>query len=92
MCLGIPGRIVDLSGAPDLLQVDVAGTERSIHVGCLDGEPLCVGDWILVHSGIALEKIDEATARRSLAFLAEYTEDPPEHAWAGSGGSGRGRG
>lgn len=78
MCLGIPGRITSLPAEePLLLEVEVAGQVRSIHVGCLEGEALVPGDWILVHSGIALEKIDRATAERSLAFLAEYTEDAP---------------
>lgn len=78
MCLGIPGRITAFPPEePLLLEVEVAGSVRSIHVGCLEGEALAEGDWILVHSGIALEKIDLATAERSLAFLSEYTEDAP---------------
>nr|WP_248959236.1 HypC/HybG/HupF family hydrogenase formation chaperone [Sphaerisporangium perillae] len=70
MCLGIPGEIVEiLSDRPDLAKVDVSGVRRAINIGLLEGEPLAPGDWILIHVGFALSKIDEAEARSALDFL-----------------------
>ncbi|GGK75973.1 hydrogenase assembly protein HupF [Sphaerisporangium melleum] len=70
MCLGIPGEIVEiLSDRPDLAKVDVSGVRRAINIGLLEGEPLAPGDWVLIHVGFALSKIDEAEARSALDFL-----------------------
>ena len=75
MCLGIPGRVVGwIEGQPELARVDVAGRERAVHVGLLAPDLPQVGEWIVIHSGFAMDRIDEATARQSLAFLADYTE------------------
>ena len=75
MCLGIPGRVVGwIDGQPDLAQVDVAGRVRAVHVGLLSPDLPRIGDWIVIHSGFAMDRIDEETARQSLAFLADYTE------------------
>ena len=74
MCLGIPGRVVAIGGGhADLAEVDVAGMTRRINVGLLSGETLQPGDWILIHAGFAMQKIDAETARESLAFLSHYT-------------------
>lgn len=70
MCLGIPGRIVELDEANDqLASVDVAGVVRRINVGLLEDDPAEVGDWVLIHVGFAMSKIDEAEARRALDGL-----------------------
>lgn len=70
MCLGIPGEIVELgAGSPDLALADVSGVRRAINVALLDDEGLGVGDWVLIHVGFALSKIDEAEARRALDML-----------------------
>lgn len=70
MCLGIPGEIVEiLSDRPDLAMVDVSGVKRAINIGLLEGESIAVGDWILIHVGFALSKIDEVEARAALEFL-----------------------
>jgi hydrogenase expression/formation protein HypC len=74
MCLGIPGRVVGwIDGQPELAQVDVAGRVRAVHVGLLAPDLPQIGEWIVIHSGFAMDRIDEETARRSLAFLADYT-------------------
>ena len=74
MCLGIPGRVVGwVDGQPELAQVDVAGRVRAVHVGLLAPDLPKVGEWIVIHSGFAMDRIDEATARQSHAFLADYT-------------------
>ena len=70
MCLGIPGEIVSFhSGSPDLALADVSGVQRAINVALLDGEDLEVGDWVLIHVGFAMSKIDEVEARRALDML-----------------------
>jgi hydrogenase expression/formation protein HypC len=70
MCLGIPGEIVELMpDRPDLAKVDVSGVRRAINVGLLEGETLEPGDWILIHVGFALSKIDEDEAKAALDFL-----------------------
>ncbi|MGW5490007.1 HypC/HybG/HupF family hydrogenase formation chaperone [Streptosporangium sandarakinum] len=58
-----------LTDRPDLAMVDVSGVRRAINIGLLEGEPLATGDWILIHVGFALSKIDEAEARAALDFL-----------------------
>jgi hydrogenase expression/formation protein HypC len=71
MCLGIPGEVVELRREEtDLARVDVAGVRRMVNIGLLDGQPLAPGDWVLIHVGFALSKIDEAEARAALDFLA----------------------
>nr|WP_214412131.1 HypC/HybG/HupF family hydrogenase formation chaperone [Sphaerisporangium fuscum] len=70
MCLGIPGEIVEiLQDRPDLAKVDVSGVRRAVNIGLLEGEELAPGDWILIHVGFALSKIDEVEARAALDFL-----------------------
>jgi hydrogenase expression/formation protein HypC len=77
MCLGIPGRVVDWrEDEPDLANVDVAGMVRPINMYLLNEDPPAPGDWIVIHSGFAMDRIDEAQARKSLEFLSTYTEDP----------------
>jgi hydrogenase expression/formation protein HypC len=70
MCLGIPGSIVEIDAErPDLAKVDVSGVRRIINIGLLEDEQLAPGDWILIHVGFALSKIDEEEAAAALAFL-----------------------
>lgn len=68
MCLGLPGRIVAVPPGSDLVDVEVAGVVRPIHVGLLDG-PWQPGDWILIHSGFALERMTEDEARDAQSML-----------------------
>jgi len=78
MCLGIPGRVVSLVATHgDLADVEAAGMTRRINIGLLSGETIGPGDWVLIHAGFAMEKIDAEKARDALAFLSEYTADPP---------------
>ena len=70
MCLGIPGEVIEiLADRPDLAKVDVSGVKRAINIGLLEGESVRPGDWVLIHVGFALSKIDEAEARAALEFL-----------------------
>lgn len=70
MCLGIPGEVIEiLPGQSDLARVDVSGVRRVINVGLLADEKVEPGDWVLIHVGFALSKIDEAEAATALQFL-----------------------
>jgi hydrogenase expression/formation protein HypC len=70
MCLGIPGEVVELyADRADLAMVDVSGVRRAINIGLLEDEKIQPGDWVLIHVGFALSKIDEEEAAAALAFL-----------------------
>jgi hydrogenase expression/formation protein HypC len=71
MCLGIPGEVIEfLPDHRDLARVDVSGVRRVINVGLLADDMPAVGEWVLIHVGFALSKIDEAEAAAALEFLA----------------------
>ncbi len=79
MCLGVPGQIVAISDAANLLGiVSVAGVRREINLVCIvdEAHPVasCLGDWVLVHVGFAMSRIDEAEAARTLRLLTELGE------------------
>ena len=79
MCLGIPGRIVEIVDAEACLaKVEVSGVRRQVNIACVvDADPpaaSCVGDWVLVHVGFAMSRIDADEARKTLDLLAELGE------------------
>ena len=83
MCLGIPGQIVEIRDADNnLALVDVGGVQRVINIAFVvdDDRPpsACVGDWVLVHVGFAMSRLDEAEAMRTLALLRELGEAQAE--------------
>jgi hydrogenase expression/formation protein HypC len=83
MCLGIPGRIVRIDDAErKLATVDVGGVRRQINIACIvdDAHPVdaCVGDWVLIHVGFAMSRIDEAQAAETLQILTELGEAQAE--------------
>lgn len=70
MCLGIPGQIVELvAGDDQLARVDVTGVRRLLSIALLEDQALEPGEWVLVHVGFAMSKIDEAEAEAALASL-----------------------
>ena len=70
MCLGIAGQIIEfVSASTDLARVNVFGVERVINVGLVANEGLNPGDWVLIHVGFAIAKMDEGEAKASMAFL-----------------------
>lgn len=78
MCLAIPGQIVEVvDEANRLAEVDVAGVRRKVNVGLLGEEPdsVVAGDWVLIHVGFALSRIDEGEARRTLELLESMSEE-----------------
>ncbi|MGH3380963.1 MAG: HypC/HybG/HupF family hydrogenase formation chaperone [Actinoallomurus sp.] len=58
-----------LPDLPDLAKVDVSGVRRNINIGLITDEDPQPGDWILIHVGFALSKIDEAEAKAAMDFL-----------------------
>jgi hydrogenase expression/formation protein HypC len=77
MCLAIPGQIVEVvDEANRLAKVDVAGVRRTVNIGLLDGEgdAADAGDWVLIHVGFAMSKVDEEEARATLALLQRMGE------------------
>ena len=73
MCLAIPGRVVEILDEENrLAKVDVSGVLRNVNVGLLDG--VRDGDWVLIHVGFALSKVDEEEAHATLALLQQMGE------------------
>ncbi len=75
MCLAIPGRVLEVvDEAKNLAKVDVAGVRRNVNIGLLvddDGGGIGPGDWVLIHVGFALSKIDEEEAMATRRLLEE---------------------
>jgi hydrogenase expression/formation protein HypC len=83
MCLGIPGQIVEVTDAArKLATVDVAGVKRIVNVACVARDPgelaACVGQWVLVHVGFAMSRIDAVEAQKTLDLLRELGEAQAE--------------
>lgn len=85
MCLAIPGRIVEILDEDlQLAKVEVSGVRRNINVSLVsDAEnKIAVGEWVLIHVGFAMSRIDEAEAQATLCALAEigaaYEEEMAE--------------
>ena len=79
MCLGIPGQITEITDIQNQLAiVDVSGVKRQVNIACIvdDRHPIesCVSDWVLVHVGFALNRLDESEAAETLRILAEITQ------------------
>lgn len=92
MCLGIPGRVVELVDgyAGQLALVDVEGARRRVNVGMLDSPP-AGGDWVLLHMGFALEVIDAAKAGEALSgleMMGRARDEEPVEAAPGESPSG----
>jgi hydrogenase expression/formation protein HypC len=75
MCLGIPGQIVEfVDEANDLAKVEVSGVRRTISVALVRPDGIAIGDWVLIHVGFAMSKIDEQEAQETLQMLRELGE------------------
>ncbi len=71
MCLGIPGQVVEwVDPEHQIAKADVSGVRRNINVALLTGpDAVDVGDWVLIHVGFAMSKVDEEEAQATRAFL-----------------------
>ena len=89
MCLGVPGLVVerlDAAGEPDFALVEFAGLRRRVCVSCTpDVRP---GDYVIVHAGIAISRLDAGEAERLLEHLREMEEADD---WAMPSGAEDGR-
>ena len=79
MCLAIPGRVVEIVDEGNrIAKVDVGGVRRNINVGLLEPAEVKVGDYVLIHVGFAMSKIDEREAAETLRLLHELNSYEPE--------------
>ena len=83
MCLGIPGCIIRIDDAENMIAtVDICGVRRQINVNCIVDEThpveACIGDWVLVHVGFAMSRIDPDEAAATLKLLSELGEAQAE--------------
>jgi len=70
MCLGIPGQIIDIvDDANSIAKVDVSGVKRNVSVALVRPDGIEPGDWVLIHVGFAMSKIDEAEAHETMKAL-----------------------
>jgi hydrogenase expression/formation protein HypC len=79
MCLGIPAQVIRIDDAERMLAtVEVAGVRRQVNIICIvdDEHPpeSCIGDWVLLHVGFAMSRIDEAEATATLRILSQLGE------------------
>jgi hydrogenase expression/formation protein HypC len=79
MCLGIPGQIIAITDAAyQLALVNIAGVKRQVNIACIvDAQhpvEACLGDWVLVHVGFAMSRIDEQEAAETLNLLQQLVE------------------
>ncbi len=72
MCLAIPGKIVEFVDFENsIAKVDVGGVRRNVNIGMLDADDTKIGDYVLIHVGFAMSKIDEHEAAETLRLLKE---------------------
>jgi hydrogenase expression/formation protein HypC len=74
MCLGIPGQLVEwVDLEHNIAKAEVSGVRRNVNVGLLVGgqDDVEMGDWVLIHVGFAMSKMDEEEARSTLEFLKQ---------------------
>ncbi|BDY06332.1 HypC/HybG/HupF family hydrogenase formation chaperone [Ferrimonas sediminicola] len=73
MCLSIPSQVVELHPEDTTATVDTMGVTRRVSTHLIS-EPLNVGDYVLIHVGFAMNKIDEEAAKESLELYKEIVE------------------
>ena len=75
MCLGIPGQIVEIVDETfQIAKVDVSGVKRGVSIALLAEEGVSPWDWVLIHVGFAMSKIDEREAQETMKALQEMGE------------------
>lgn len=72
MCLAIPGQIIEIVDAENqIAKVEVGGVRRNINTGMLNEDEAQIGNWVLIHVGFAMSRIDEHEAKETLRVLEE---------------------
>lgn len=75
MCVCIPGQITGIIDAANRIAlVDITGQTRTINLGLLTADEGAVGDWVLVHAGLAISRVDAADARTIISMLQARDE------------------
>lgn len=75
MCLAIPGKIVEIVDEENrIAKVEVGGVRRNVNIGMLPEDDTNVGDYVLIHVGFAMSKVDEEEAQKTLQILKELGE------------------
>ncbi|MBD2442353.1 HypC/HybG/HupF family hydrogenase formation chaperone [Dolichospermum sp. FACHB-1091] len=79
MCLGIPGQITEITNREHkLATVNIGGVKREINIACIVDQQhppeACIGDWVLVHVGFAMNRINEQEAAETLKILQEIAQ------------------
>jgi hydrogenase expression/formation protein HypC len=75
MCLAVPGQVVSIDG--NQADVDFGGVLRKVNVSLVDAK---IGEWVVVHAGFAIEKMDEEEARETLKLWSEMLDEEEETA------------
>ena len=76
MCLAIPGKIIEISAEnSNSALVDVVGVRRHVDLGLLEDDRPQPGDWVLIHVGFAISKVDEEEARATRDLLVRMGAD-----------------
>lgn len=72
MCLGIPGQVLELVDEMNsIARVEVSGVKRNVNVALVQDEGIGPGDWVLIHVGFAMSKIDEKEAKQTFEALSD---------------------
>ncbi|HEY9500386.1 MAG TPA: HypC/HybG/HupF family hydrogenase formation chaperone [Pyrinomonadaceae bacterium] len=75
MCLAIPGKIVEIVDEENrIAKVEVGGVKRNVNIGMLSESDTKIGDYVLIHVGFAMSKVDEHEAEETLRMLKELGE------------------
>ena len=79
MCLGIPGQIVEITDEENkLAMVNVSGVKRQVNITCIIDQAQtiesCIGEWVLIHVGFAMSRIDKAEADKTMELLTAIGE------------------
>jgi hydrogenase expression/formation protein HypC len=82
MCLGVPGKIIDINADGDLATVDFWGVRRQVRLDIVD-EPVKVGDYILNHVGFAIRRIAEESIEETLSLYEVLMAEAADDAMAG---------
>jgi hydrogenase expression/formation protein HypC len=86
MCIALPGRILEVDGETHQARVDVMGQVRTVDVRLLDR--VAAGEWVLVHTGFAVERLSEAEAAETVRLFEELAPVLEEAAAEGHGEGG----
>lgn len=70
MCIAIPGKVIEIRDA--MAMIDVAGTKKEASLMLMEG--VSIGDYVIIHAGFVIQKVDDHEARETLRLLSEFIE------------------